>query len=96
MRRVFLVTYDISDPKRLRQVFKIMKGYGQHLQFSVFQCDLTATARVELEAKLEGTIHHQADQVLFFDLGATDSNPIKSVECLGRPACFYERGAVVT
>lgn len=28
MRQRYLVTYDIGDPKRLRKVFKLLKGYG--------------------------------------------------------------------
>jgi len=34
MRSSYLVTYDIADDKRLRQVFQTMRGYGDHLQFS--------------------------------------------------------------
>jgi len=41
-RRVYIVAYDISHPKRLRRVFRTMKVYGQHLQLSVFRCDLRA------------------------------------------------------
>lgn len=95
MRRVYLVTYDIADPKRLRLVAKILKGFGQRLQLSVFQCDLTPMDRVTLEAKLHETINTRDDQVLFFDLGATDSKPIKGVAWLGRPTEFYERKAVI-
>ena len=40
MRHNYVVTYDISDPKRLRKVYKMMLGYGEHLQLSVFQCEL--------------------------------------------------------
>ena len=40
MRRLYFVTYDICDPKRLRRVYKTMKGFGAHLQLSVFQCEL--------------------------------------------------------
>ena len=34
MRSSYLVCYDISDDKRLRKVFKLMRGFGDHLQFS--------------------------------------------------------------
>src|SRR3546814_3297354 len=30
---LYIVAYDISDDKRLRKVFKLMKGYGEWLQF---------------------------------------------------------------
>jgi CRISPR-associated protein Cas2 len=29
MRRCYLVCYDICDPKRLRQVHKTCKGFGE-------------------------------------------------------------------
>ena len=41
MQNSYLVTYDIADAKRLRQVFKTMKNWGNHIQFSVFECQLT-------------------------------------------------------
>jgi hypothetical protein len=45
---VLVVSYDISNDRRWRRVFKLMRGYGQWLQLSVFQCRLTARRRVEL------------------------------------------------
>lgn len=69
-RRDFLVTYDICDDKRLRAVFKTMRGYGEHIQYSVFRCALTKTEMTEMMAKLSALIHHQVDQVLVFHLGA--------------------------
>jgi CRISPR-associated endonuclease Cas2 len=38
MRTSYIVTYDIADDKRLRKVFQTMRKYGDHLQFSVFEC----------------------------------------------------------
>jgi CRISPR-associated protein Cas2 len=37
----YLICYDISDEKRLRKVFKAIRSYGDHLQYSVFECRLT-------------------------------------------------------
>ena len=48
MPQTYLVSYDIADPKRLKTVFKVMKGWGDHLQFSVFRCDLNPRELVEL------------------------------------------------
>lgn len=36
--RLYIVTYDISNERRWRRVFKLMHGYGRWLQLSVFQC----------------------------------------------------------
>ena len=51
MRNSYIVSYDISDPKRLRQVFQTMRGWGDHLQYSVFECDLDPRQARQLEAR---------------------------------------------
>ena len=84
MRRLCIVTYDISDPKRLRRVFRTLKGYGEHLQLSVFRCDLTASQRLELVAKLGETVDHSEDQVMLVDLGPSEGRS-HSIEFVGRP-----------
>lgn len=43
MRNTYLVCYDICDDKRLRQVFKTMRDFGDHLQYSIFECQFTPT-----------------------------------------------------
>jgi len=85
MRNSYVVTYDISDDKRLRQVFKTMRDYGDHLQFSVFECQLTATDLVKLRAALSGIINHDEDQVLFVDLGPSEGRGDRVITALGRP-----------
>ncbi|WP_447977327.1 CRISPR-associated endonuclease Cas2 [Candidatus Nitrospira bockiana] len=95
MRRLYIVTYDICDPKRLRKVFKTMKGFGAHLQLSVFQCDLPDVDVVRMRATLSEIIHHGDDQVLIIDLGPTEGRPIKSIDALGRSMTVVERQAQV-
>lgn len=36
-----LLTYDVRDDRRLRQTAKLLEGYGQRLQYSVFRCCLS-------------------------------------------------------
>ncbi len=91
MRRCYLVAYDIADPKRLRRVFKTMKGYGAHVQLSVFQCDLPEMDLIRMKAALTEIIHHKEDQVLIIDLGPTESHPIKKFEALGMAVELEER-----
>ena len=56
-RHWYLFSYDIRDPKRWRQVYKIVTGYGERLQYSLFRCHLTRAqmehARHELEKAME-------------------------------------------
>jgi len=69
---LYIVTYDIGDPKRWRRVFRIMNGFGEWLQYSVFQCRLSTQRQAELIALLDGIIHHDNDHVLLVDIGPAD------------------------
>ena len=85
MRNSYIVSYDISDPKRLRQVFKTMRAWGDHLQLSVFECQLTRMDLVRLRAALASIIHHGEDQVLFVDLGPAEGRGDRVITALGKP-----------
>ncbi len=95
MRRVCIVSYDIADPRRWRQVYRIMRGFGQHMQLSVFTCDLTGAQRTRMIAALGGAIHHGEDQILVIDLGPSEARPIHQFEAIGRPISVVDRGPVV-
>ena len=95
MRRLYIVTYDICDPKRLRKVFKTMKGFGAHMQLSVFQCDLPDVDLVRMRAALSDIIQHAEDQVVIIDLGPTEGRPIKSIESIGKSVSIVERQAQI-
>ncbi|CAN5773043.1 CRISPR-associated endonuclease Cas2 [soil metagenome] len=95
MRQAFIVTYDVCDPKRLRKVYRILRGYGRHLQLSVFQCELSGMERVELETRLRGEIKHDEDQVLFVDIGPADGRGRASIEAIGIPYVAEDRRAVI-
>lgn len=69
---LYIVTYDIGDPKRWRRVFKLMHGYGEWLQLSVFQCRLSRRRHAELVATLDESILDDHDHVLMLDLGLAD------------------------
>jgi CRISPR-associated protein Cas2 len=69
---LYIVTYDIADDKRWRAVFKIMKGYGEWLQLSVFQCRLSPRRHAELIELLTGAINQRQDHVLLVNVGPAD------------------------
>ena len=73
MRQRYIVSYDICDDRRLRQVAKIMESFGIRIQYSVFQCDLNSTDVVRLKGKLVDVVHALEDQVLFVNIGPADS-----------------------
>jgi len=95
MRRRYVVTYDICDPRRLRRVFKVLRDWGDHLQLSVFECHLNTMEVIQLKDAVNAEIHAGEDQVLFIDLGAVDRAQGASVTCLGRPYAPRPNGPVI-
>ncbi|MEW6705944.1 MAG: CRISPR-associated endonuclease Cas2 [Pseudomonadota bacterium] len=82
---LYVVTYDIGDDKRWRAVFKLMHGYGEWMQLSVFQCRLTRSRHAELLSRLTSTISSDEDHVLIVDLGAAEQVEPR-VQSLGKRA----------
>jgi CRISPR-associated protein Cas2 len=95
MRTSYLVSYDISNDKRLRQVFKLMRGYGDHLQYSVFECQLTQSDLLRLRADLILTINGDEDQVLFVNLGPAEGRGDRVITALGRPYTKLDASCIV-
>jgi len=95
VRTSYLVCYDICDDKRLRKVFQLMRGYGDHLQYSVFECQLTATDLVRLRAALAAIIHHVEDQVLFVNLGPAAGRGERVITALGKPYSCIDAPCII-
>lgn len=84
MRHTFLVCYDIADDLRLRRVHKTMCGFGDRLQYSVFECQFSAADLARCRHALGKLIHHREDQVLFVDLGPVEGRGDRVITALGR------------
>ena len=64
----FIISYDISDEKRLRRVFEFLEDYGQWKQKSVFECWLTEKEYQQVRAGLKELIKPREDRVRFYRL----------------------------
>lgn len=92
--RLYVVAYDIADPKRWQRVFTTMKGFGHWLQLSVFQCRLTGRRRAEMATRLADLINSSEDHVLILDMGPADKvEPL--VESIGKSYEAPKRQATV-
>ncbi len=78
----WLICYDITNTKRLREVHRIVDGFGERLQYSIYRCQLTATQKVRLTGALERVIHHDEDRVLMISLGPSGGRQVR-LEALG-------------
>lgn len=95
MRQTFVISYDIADSKRLRRVYRLMRGWGDHIQFSVFRCELNPRELVELRSRLALVINYAVDQVLFVDVGPVEGRGSTSIRAIGKTYTPPERRAIV-
>ena len=66
-----LISYDITDTDgagatRLRRIAEVCEKYGQRVQFSVFECRLSATRMARMIGEVEDAIDHQRDSVIVY------------------------------
>ena len=47
-----IVCYDIRDDRRLRRTARLLEGYGERIQYSVFRCRLTPREEERLRWEL--------------------------------------------
>lgn len=66
-RKVHLVSYDVRDGQRLQKVAKLLEGYGDRIQYSVFRCRLTDRSRARLLWEL-GKLMEPEDALLVIPL----------------------------
>ena len=56
-----LITYDVREPKRLRNVAKTLEGYGTRVQYSVFRCRLDNLTLEKLHWELNEIMEDEDD-----------------------------------
>jgi CRISPR-associated protein Cas2 len=95
MRSTYIVSYDIADDKRVKKVFKAMRDFGDHLQYSVFECQFTPADLARCRAALADIIHHEEDQVLFILLGPSEGRGDRVINALGKPYTTLDGPCIV-
>jgi len=95
MRITYLVCYDITDDKRLRKVFNTMRNFGDHLQYSIFECQFTPSDLALCRNALARIIHHGEDQVLFVNLGPSEGRGDRVITALGVPYTSFDAPCII-
>lgn len=95
MRKTFLVCYDICDDRRLARVLKTVRGFGDRLQYSVFECQLTPADLARCRHQLGKIIDHSVDQVIFVDLGPSEGRGDRVITALGKPYSPFDSPCIV-
>ncbi len=89
-----VVSYDIPEDRRRTKVMKLLRNFGAHVQYSVFECELKEAAYQQLREQLAKLVSPKADSVRFYFL---DEDQVKRIEVVGqkpveRPKEFYVVG----
>ena len=92
-----LITYDVDTvsemgQKRLRQVARICKDYGQRVQNSVFECEVTAAQYVKLKDALSAAMDKSLDSIRFYQL---NKNENRRVVTIGRETSYSVNDAII-
>lgn len=76
---MYVVTYDIPDDRRRGQVHKMLSGFGEWRQYSLFECFLTAKQFLTLQERLRTLVDKTEDRVRIYRLCTTCMNRVDSV-----------------
>ena len=92
-----LVTYDVdttdkSGQRRLRRVAKACLDYGQRVQNSVFECELTDVQFCILKERINEIIDHSLDSIRFYHLNRSEN---RRVEVMGVETAFNVNDAII-
>ena len=63
-------TTDTGGRRRLRRIARACQDYGQRVQFSVFECEVTPADWVKIRARLLAEMDEARDSIRFYFLGA--------------------------
>ncbi len=65
---IALVTYDITDPKRLNNLHKYLKEFGLNTQKSVFECDIDADGIRQIRIYCKDYLDIYSDSVRIYKI----------------------------
>lgn len=65
---LYLMVYDIADPKRLARIHRVLKQQGLPMQYSVFTVVLKRKALLRLLKRIEALIDQRKDDVRCYRL----------------------------
>ena len=81
-----VVTYDIPNDRRRVKVAKTLLDYGDRVQYSVFECNLTGKQLAQLQKELKLLIDKEKDSVRIYKLCAECVANIKTMGSAQLPA----------
>ncbi len=91
LQMVYLVAYDIADPKRLHRVAKVCEDYGVRVQYSLFECRLEPDEFDRLWRDLVVEMDPDEDRAVAYPLDARcvrETQTAGTMTCTERTICY--------
>lgn len=95
VRNRYFVCYDVSDPQRLAQTYKKMRGYGDPIQYSVFVCDLSPKEMLLMKSDLMELINVSEDRILIINSGSAEKTTKGNIITVGMSLEDAKESAIV-
>jgi len=87
-RRLYLCTYDVlssrEGDKRRTKLYDLLLDHGEHVQYSVFLCELSRSERTRLVGLARTILNEREDQLLVLDIGSEAFEWTSRLDCLGK------------
>ncbi len=61
-----MISYDIVNDRTRNKVMKFLKDFGNHIQYSVFECDISEEQFKRLKQGIEALINKREDRVRYY------------------------------
>ncbi|WP_013334534.1 CRISPR-associated endonuclease Cas2 [Gloeothece verrucosa] len=90
--RFYVITYDIPCDRRRKKVSDLLEGYGERVQYSVFECVLNKAKYEKLRQRLRKRIKEDEDKVRFYPVS---EHTFQQVEVWGGPPITKAAGSTI-
>lgn len=76
---LYVIAYDIPNDKRRTKIHKVLCGFGEWTQYSLFECFLDAKELVRLRARLQELVDSREDSVRLYPLCADCKDSVETI-----------------
>ena len=67
---MILVIYDVADNKKRRRIVKLLESYGNRVQKSAFECDISQASVMEIERRALELIDVEEDSFRLYSMNS--------------------------
>lgn len=88
---LYLIAYDIANPKRLARIASVCEDYGVRVQYSLFECHLEPRQMESLWLSLLDEIDDSEDRIVAYSMDsrcARDTRTAGTMVCAEKVVCY--------